>query len=385
MSKRKLYWLGLMIWQALASCNSLPKVIGITYPLSIKEIRLVDAYYIPHNLQFIVTTVCGLSGIDYDPGNDQYYIICDDRSKINPARFYTAKIKLKEQGIDSVYFTGVTSLLAENGGTYQNTTTDPFHAPDTEALRYSVMKKQLLISSEGERIVKEGKVVLEDPFIHWMKLNGQLKDSFELAPQTRMYAAEKGLRQNGVFEGLAFGDNYKSLYISIEEPLYEDGQRVTTKDSAWIRILKYDLHSRKPVAQYAYRVNPVAHPPTKAGGSINNGVSDILYLGNNQLLVIERSYSAGRSSNTVQVYLADLSKAADITAISSLQHASFQPASKKLLMNMDTLNRHIDNIEGVCFGPTLKNGHQSLIFVTDNNFAKDQRTQFFLFEIIPAS
>lgn len=50
---------------------------------------------------------------------------------------------------------------------------------------------------------------------------------------------------------------------------------------------------------------------------------------------------------------------------------------------MDDLDRYIDNIEGVTFGPILPNGHRTLIFVADNNFSGRQKTQFLLFEVIP--
>ena len=49
---------------------------------------------------------------------------------------------------------------------------------------------------------------------------------------------------------------------------------------------------------------------------------------------------------------------------------------------MDDLGIYTDNIEGVTLGPKLPNGHQSIIFVADNNFSKDEVTQFLLFEII---
>ncbi|RYE19039.1 MAG: esterase-like activity of phytase family protein, partial [Sphingobacteriaceae bacterium] len=44
---------------------------------------------------------------------------------------------------------------------------------------------------------------------------------------------------------------------------------------------------------------------------------------------------------------------------------------------------YIDNVEGATFGPTLPNGHKSIIFVADNNFSKTEKTQFFLFEVMP--
>ena len=41
----------------------------------------------------------------------------------------------------------------------------------------------------------------------------------------------------------------------------------------------------------------------------------------------------------------------------------------------------IDNIEGVSFGPRLANGNRSLVFVSDNNFNRNQVTQFLAFEV----
>ena len=45
-----------------------------------------------------------------------------------------------------------------------------------------------------------------------------------------------------------------------------------------------------------------------------------------------------------------------------------------------------DNLEGMTFGPTLTDGRQLLIIVSDNNFAADQVTQFLAVavETVPA-
>jgi hypothetical protein len=185
-----------------------------------------------------------------------------------------------------------------------------------------------------------------------------------------------------VFEGLSFTDNYKKLFVSVEEPLYEDGPRAGLNDSsAWIRIIKYDVKTRKPEAQYAYQIDPVAYPASPANAFKINGVSDILALNEHQLLVIERSFSTGRKPCTIKLYLADIGAATDVSGISSLQNGGFIPVNKKLLLNMDSLGIYTDNIEGVSFGPRLSNGHASLIFVADNNFSADEITQFLLFGI----
>ena len=62
--------------------------------------------------------------------------------------------------------------------------------------------------------------------------------------------------------------------------------------------------------------------------------------------------------------------------------SQFAPATKKLLLNMDNLGIYIDNIEGVTFGPTLPNGHKTLLFIADNNFTQIEKTQLLLFEVI---
>jgi hypothetical protein len=53
-------------------------------------------------------TVIGLSGIDY--AKNIYYLICDDRAIYNDARFYTAKIHLSPNKIDSIAFKSVVSF-----------------------------------------------------------------------------------------------------------------------------------------------------------------------------------------------------------------------------------------------------------------------------------
>ena len=126
------------------------------------------------------------------------------------------------------------------------------------------------------------------------------------------------------------------------------------------------------------------NPPVVTGGTIMYGVSEILSVDHNHLLVMERSYSKGRLSIAVRIYLANISKAKNIGEINSLQQTP--PAtviSKRLLAYFDTLGKLIDNFEGMTFGPVLPNGHKTLVCVVDNNFSALERTQFFLFEVIP--
>jgi hypothetical protein len=347
------------------------------------HLKFLGEYIIPHNDRFKGTTIGGLSGIDYDPKKDIYYLISDDRSDYNPARFYEAKIIIGKNKIDSVFFVDVKYLKDMHSNFYPNSKSDPYHTPDPEALRYDPRKNIFVWSSEGERIVKANKIVLEDPAVTEIDTSGNYMDTFRLPPQLQMQATEKGPRQNGVFEGLTFANHYKTLFVNVEEPLYNDGPRAGLNDSTGItRILKFSMASKKPKEQYAYRIDPVAHAPIPSNAFEINGIPDILTVGKNKLMVLERSFSVGRMACTIKVFLADISSAENINKITSLKdNPNVKFATKKLLLNMDDLGIYIDNIEGVTFGPKLPDGKSSLLFISDNNFNPLQKTQFLLFEI----
>jgi hypothetical protein len=127
----------------------------------------------------------------------------------------------------------------------------------------------------------------------------------------------------------------------------------------------------------------VPFPATPPEAFKINGVSDILYIGNEKFIVVERGYSTGRIPSDIRVYLADARYAEDISSIALDITPAKKPITKKLLLDMNSLGRFIDNIEGVTFGPVLPNGHQTLLFVSDDNFAAKQKSQFLLFEIMP--
>ncbi|RYE21877.1 MAG: esterase-like activity of phytase family protein [Sphingobacteriaceae bacterium] len=367
------------------SCSMLKKTPVKTASATISSLKFLDEYDLPYNLQYKNTTVGGLSAIDYDAKNDQYYLICDDRSEINPSRFYTAKISLNKNEINSVKIVAVTILRQQNGNAYPDLKKHTRETIDPEAVRFNPKTNELVWSSEGERIVKQGDTVLIDPSINTVFTDGKYRSTLLLPEILKMHATENGPRQNGVLEGLTFADDYKTLYANLEEPRYEDGPRADlTDENALIRIFKFDWQTKQNTAQYAYKLEPVAYPAKPAAAFKVNGVPDILSVNKNQLLVTERSFSEGRDGCVIKVFLADLVGADNVIDNPSLtKNPPKQLIRKKLLLNLADLNIYIDNVEGATFGPTLPNGHKSLLFVADNNFSKTEKTQFFLFEVMP--
>jgi hypothetical protein len=354
-------------------------------PTSISSLRFIGEYEVPFNKSFQNTTVGGLSGIDYDPTNNIYYLISDDRSQIHDARFYTAKIFFTQKGIDSVRFASVHHMLQPDGKKYPSSKQDAKNAPDPEAIRYNLSTKQLVWSSEGERTISDKITVLNDPTITIMDLDGKHREVFPIPANLSMQAVEKGPRRNGVLEGLTFSSDFKTLFTCSEVPLHEDGPEADVKENnAFVRVFQYDVATKKNTAQYAYKLEPVAYKANPETAFKINGIPDILYLEQNKFLIVERSFSTGRLPCTVKVFIADFSQADNIIDVSSLKETpQVKTATKKLLINMDDLGIYIDNIEGVTFGPDLPNGHKTLMFVSDNNFVPIEKTQLLLFEVIP--
>ncbi len=351
---------------------------------TISSLQLLGQYEIPFNKNFKNTIVGGLSGIDYDATHDLYYLISDDRSAKNDARFYTAKIHIANKGIDSVQLIDVKSFMQPDGKPYPSTKKNAKLTPDPESIRYNKATDELVWSSEGERTINKD-TILQNPAITIVGTDGVYKSSFTIPSNLTMSRSETGPRQNGTLEGLTFSTDYNSLYTCLEEPLYQDGPKAEVEETnSLVRIYKFDTKKKINTEQYAYKLEKIAFPAIPGTGFKVNGVSEILFLEPDNLLVVERSFSYGRLPCTVKVFMVELAKAENIQSNESLlKMPPTKIASKKLLLNMDDLGIYIDNIEGLTFGPTLPNGHRTLIFIADNNFQPFERNQFLLFEVMP--
>ncbi|MET4081506.1 hypothetical protein ABIB40_001452 [Pedobacter sp. UYP30] len=351
---------------------------------NIASIKFLSEYVIPHNVDYDQTIIGGLSGIDYDKKKDQYYVISDDPSARSPARFYTARIFISNYKIDSIGFTKVTDLLQPNGKPYPKYGTDRSVKPDAESIRYNPIEHNFLWSSEGERRFKVGDTTIVQPTLTFMNAQGQFLDTIPLPSGFHFSKRDKGLRKNAVFEGLSYANNYKTLFVSLEEPRYEDSEKASFGFSgALTRILKFDVKSKKNVAQYAYNLDPLPVKPAIDMDWNVNGISEILALGDDKLLVMERAWAKGNDDHSfIKVYIVDTKVAENEIDNPSFKANPPKVLKKKLLFDFDSLNRHIDNFEGITFGPVLPNGHKSLIFCVDDNFSEMQVQQFFLFEVV---
>ncbi|MCG6133882.1 MAG: phytase [Nostoc sp. LLA-1] len=333
----------------------------------------------------VATPMGGLSGVTYDAANNLYYSISDDRSQNGPARFYTFTLDPETSGVT---FTNATPLQDADGNFFAALTIDPEGIALTQ-------DGTIFVSSEGEVNINAGRI--SDPFIKEFSLTGEKIRSLPV-PDKFLPVIEdtngngiidagdthiSGVRNNLAFESLTITPNQKTLYTATENALIQDGDRASVTSSSPSRILQYNLLSSQPEKEYLYITDPVAVPPIPETGFSDNGLVDLLAIDNRgTLLALERSFAVG-VGNTIKIYEVSLQGATDISFYDSLndlseeQLAAIQPAQKRLLLNLDDLNLEtgLDNIEGLAFGPTLEDGRQSIVLVSDNNFSQTQFTQ----------
>jgi hypothetical protein len=326
---------------------------------------------------FAGTVVGGLSGISYDAGSGLYYVISDDRSSKDPARFYTARIPLSDNTISQVEFIATHPWLDTNGqpfGPLDVAARPPVVPPDPEAIAFDARRQVLYWSSEGERITdNQNGPVLLDPWVRIATLEGSYVGEFALPPMLRMSAGPTGPRRNNGHEGLTLSPSGRYLWAGMEGPGYEDGEAATEGVGALTRITRFDVETRVATAQYAYPIDPVTAGP---GG--DNGLSDLLALDDENFLALERGFG---THVAVRLYRVSIGDAEDVLARPSLTGAPVRTMQKTLLVDLTSTVDPLDNVEGITLGPTLPDGRQSLVMVSDDNFSPRQITQFLAFAL----
>ncbi|WP_329069724.1 esterase-like activity of phytase family protein [Amycolatopsis sp. NBC_01480] len=347
-----------------------------------RPIRLIGEQIVPNALSFQGTTVGGLSSIDYDPRTGGYALICDDRSAIDPARFYTAKFDVDAHHLGPVTFTGTRPLLRPDGTPYPPLAQNDPAAPqneqtiDPEELRVDPWTGDYTWSQEGERTATTPPTLI-DPSIRQARRDGSYVRDLPIPANEKMTPGA-GPRQNLVLEGLTYAAFGTLVASEVEGPLLQDGPEATTTSGSLSRIT---LQGRAgPVlAQYAYPQEKLFAGPVPPTAFATTDVSSMLAVNQadpTKYLMMERSFVTG-VGNKIRIYEIDTRGATNILNVKSLASSKdVRPVKKKLLLDLAGYPLStVDNVEGMTWGPALPGGERSLVLVSDNNFAATQVTQ----------
>ena len=329
----------------------------------------------PHDMQFAGTTVGGLSSIDYDAASGLYYLVSDDRSAQDPARFYTARIRYDPSGLQAVSLESAVTLLSPAQRPYpgRRVPEPGIATPDAEALRVLPDGQTLLWSSEGDFGRGFGPQLIQSRRDgHWLR-------DWPLPPGHGLSRSpDQGPRNNLTLEGMALSEDGRTLWLSMEAPLRQDGPMPAPDQAGGpVRITAYDLATQQPVRQLAYVPDALPANLWLRRGAVN-GVSEILADGPEHLLVLERSFAPPlnfgariyRISTAVQA-------GSDTLDLARLAPGNHRPVPKTLVLDLaDAGLASVDNLEGMSWGPPLADGRRVLLLVSDNNFNPAEVTQF---------
>lgn len=351
------------------------------------RLRLLAEGRWAHRLHIEGTTAGGLSGIDYDPIRGEYLLISDDRSDLNPVRYYIARWPLLQgpkgpQVVQAVQAAqpepvGVVQLQRPGGGPWPNRrhAVDGLPVPDPEALRLRPATNTLLWTSEGDVARGFG------PALYESERDGRFLREF---PMPAMFqpdpALRRGPRDNLTFEGVTLTPDGRFAWLGMENALIQDGPEPTTgAPGGPCRFTRIDLQTGQADRQIAYVPDAIPLRPLIPGSYADNGVSEILMLDADRMLVLERAYATG-TGNSLRLYEIDTRAASDVLAVDPLVPGNHRPAPKTLVADFAMLGlSRLDNTEGMCWGPPLPDGTRVLVVVSDDNFNPLQATQFAAF------
>ena len=165
--------------------------------------------------------------------------------------------------------------------------------------------------------------------------------------------------RNSGIEGLCLNQAGTELFYAFERPTKScQQQRITS-------IGRIDLETNK-VEYFAYQLHPVREDVLQT-----NGISEILWLNDSTLLVMERAYIPGKG-NVVRLYESDLTPVMDFSNMAIECAGTIHTIRSWLVLDFANVSElNIDNAEGM----TFNEDRSSLYIITDNNFSSSQETQ----------
>jgi hypothetical protein len=360
------------VFSALAALLASAALPGQAEEATPFKASLLGQVVLPTGLKIAGTEFGGISGLDYDAASGLFYAISDDRSERAPARLYTLKLAIDGKGVHGIDIVSSAELRNAEGAAFAKKDVDP------EAIRFDAAANRLFWSSEGD--------AAGQPAIYEAKPDGTHVRSFAI-PEAYLPDADRtrGVRGNLAFESLAISPDGRTLWAGTENALAQDGEKATLEAGSPSRVIGFDIASGTLTAEYVYDNGPIFTKATQDPFYNDNGLSEFMFFGPDQLLAIERSFALGIGSE-INFYLASFSGATDVKGAASIKGvaATAMPKRKVLKLGEGDFGLDIDNIESVTWGPDI-DGQRTLVIASDNNFNPEQFTQFVVLKLDAAT
>jgi hypothetical protein len=332
-------------------------------------------------------------------GKDNLYVATPDRGPADGTtsyidRFYAIRIDLKRLGENQYEVTPkiVSTRLMRNGSreyfTGSAAAFDGTGSPeslrfDPEGVRVSACGHSIFVSDEYGPYLYEFSLASGKRLRAIAVPNKFLIDAPSATPSDELSVNRAGRQAHRGMEGLAISPDGTKVYGIMQSPLIQDGgleagQRVGLN----ARIVEINLET-SGVREFLYQLD-----------NRGNGISEILAVNDHEFLVLERDGRAGAAATFKKIFKIDIAgatKATDIRQVQTLPTSGtpggIVPVTKALFLDMLDPAFGLagptfpEKLEGLAFGPDLKDGRHTLVVTSDNDFLAAQPSRFYVFAI----
>lgn len=330
----------------------------------------------------------GFSAIEYTGEGDRFVLLADrgagDGAVSFPCRMHTVDLRIgsrtnKNETCElEAEFVSTTLLTASDSSQLNGSAA-------TAIADRSQPKDQVwhALDPEGIRRWQGGFLVSDEygPHVGTFSLTGQMTSEWKL-PASRSYGilpkdavavgSAFGCFDNKGLEGLAVTPMETTVWASYQSSLLQDGELEGSKCRGdLVRWIAFNTDGQ--------RIREVAYPLDHRA----SGISELLAVDENRLLVLERDSKGGSLAKTKRIFLADIRGSSDVSSVEALPSDkdrlldSEQPirlVQKRPLINlMDWLVELGDAAtaekpEGLAWGKPLPDGRRTLWICWDNDF-----------------
>lgn len=273
------------------------------------------------------------SGITHVEGN--LYAIVSDKDEADGFHFLNIDINLETGKIKDVEISEP-SNFKEN---LERVRLAKQKQRDTEGICYRKSSNSFFISGEADQQI--------------------LEYSFEGLPTGRSLSIPsefsiENINTNRGFEALTYNEHTHLFWTTTELPL-----KLNTDNTIKLQSFSDDL---QPQRQYNYKIdNPLLNKKTR---NFAYGVPDLLALDDGRLIVMEREVVVTQkylgSYCIVKLYVVNPNESIHESTI--LQKTLLTEFKTKLAVG----KMNFANYEGICIGPTLNDGRQTILLINDS-------------------